>query len=118
MSDDEVRETAKALAVEAVRSHLELSDKTRVKTSIGTAVAICATIVGATWAASWGIQTYLHSIEDGQSAIVKALEYKVPQQQLASWAYALQNANRPVPASGLVVPDPAQFRPAENKSDK
>lgn len=106
MSNEEI----KATAVEAVREHLVLSDKTRVKTSVGTAAAVCVTIVGATWAASWGIQTYLHRIEDGQGRIESALQYKVPERQLASWAYALKNANTPIPAAGLAVPDPAQFR--------
>jgi hypothetical protein len=112
MSFDEITEHAKKVATEEVARRVEISEKTRLRMSLFTAIAVCLTIIGATWAASWGIQNYLHQIQDGQADIVKAMEYRVPEQQFTSWAYALQNANRPIPAVGLIVPDPAQFKPA------
>ncbi len=99
----------KRVAVEAVRQQLELSEKTRVKTSVANAVAICVTIIGATWAASWGIQNYLHDIRDGQSRIEMALSYKVSVSQFAAWANQLERANRTTVPT-LIVPDTPQSK--------
>lgn len=96
MSEEEVR----ALAVEEVKRHLELSDKTRVKLSLTTAISICATIIAATWF----VGGYLNRIQAGQDRIELGLSYKISREQFAEWARQLDRMNRgTVPA--LVVPE-------------
>lgn len=105
MSDSD-REDVKQEAAEAVRRHLELSDKTRIKSSIGTTLSVCVTIIVATWTAAWVISNYLHDIRDGQSRIESTLNYKVSVGQFRGWVYSLDHANRTIdPAKGLSVPD-------------
>jgi hypothetical protein len=110
MSDHDIEEV-KNHAAKIVSDRLEISDKTRVKVSIGTAAAICFTIIGATWGASWAVGSYLNDLKDGQKQMETTLAYMVPQSQLTSFAHALDAANRDIPPHGLNVPEPEQFRP-------
>lgn len=110
MSQEELEEL-KQHAAKVVSDRLEISNKTRVRVSIGTAAAVCLTIIGATWSASWGIQSYLGDLKDGQKDLSKALAYMVPESQLTEFAHALDTANRDVLPHGLNVPEPSQFRP-------
>ena len=111
MSQEELEELKKH-AAEVVSAKLEISEKTRVRVSIGTAIAVCATIIGATWGASWGIQNYLGDLKDGQKRMETELAYMVPESQLTAFAHALDTANRDIPPHGLTVPEPAQYHPA------
>ena len=102
MSEDQIR----AEAVRVVKEHLEISDKSRVKTSLGTAAAIIVTIIGSTIGATWAVGKYVESVNAGQERIENTLSYKVSEGQFRAWAYALNNANRTIdPARGLTVPD-------------
>ena len=98
-------EEVKAHAVEAVRAHLELSDKTRLRFSLFQAVAICLTIIGATWSASWAIGTRLRDISDGQSRLESALSYRVSVGQFNTWRFDFDQANRAIDGGkGVKVP--------------
>ena len=115
MSEDERNEIKRA-AAEAVAKHLEISDKDRVKLSIKTAVAICLTIVGATWSAAWVVGSYLNDIRAGQERIESALNYKVSYGQFSEWVTQLDRQNRQTVPS-LIVPLPERASsPASNGS--
>jgi hypothetical protein len=102
MSEDDVR----AEAVKVVKEHLEISDKTRVKTSIGTAAAIIATIIGSCVGGTWAVGRYVENIEEGQSRIESIINYKVSVSQFKAWANALDKQNRKLDGgNGLNVPD-------------
>lgn len=102
MSTEEI----KATAVEAVCQHLELSEKTRVRLSVGTTIAICCSIIGATWCASWAIGNKLRDIGDGQARLESSLSYRVSVGQFASWSVQLERQNRGMDGGkGLVVPE-------------
>lgn len=107
MSDEEIR----SQAVEVVREHLELSDKTRIRTNLRNAVLIIGAIVTGTVA----VCTYLNRISTSQDRIEASLLYKVPEGELVSWANALDKANRSIQQKdgtlGLNVPDPTMYRP-------
>ena len=107
MSDEEI----KAQAVEAVRTHLELSEHTRIKTSLRNACLIIGAFISGTIA----VCTFLNRISNSQDRIEASLLYKVPEAQLTGWANALERANRTVQLKdgtlGLIVPDPQQYRP-------
>jgi hypothetical protein len=95
MSDDDVR----AKAVEAVREHLELSEKTRIKTSVRTSLGVMGSIILGTVA----VCTYLNKISNSQDRMEASLNYKVSIHQFETWVSALDHQNRmTVPA--LVVP--------------
>jgi hypothetical protein len=96
MSDDEI----KAAAVEAVRQHLELSDKTRVRMSIKMAITVCFTIIGATWVMS----RYMLAITNGQERLEAALNSKVSYAQFEAWTRQLDRMNR-VSMPAMVVPE-------------
>lgn len=107
MSEDETRR----IAAEAVKDHLEISEKTRVKTSVKNAAAICGSLILATVA----VCGYLNRIANAQDRIETSLTFKVPEAQLVGFANALDRANRGVQnkdgSLGITVPDPTDFRP-------
>jgi hypothetical protein len=85
MSDEE-----KAIQVEAVRKHLEISDKTRIRTSLGTAGAVCMAIIGA----AFSVTHYLDKISESQERIEASLTYKVSKTEFSDWANQLDKVNR------------------------
>lgn len=98
MSEEEI----KAAAVRVMREHLEVSEKTRVNTSIATTTALVLAIVGATWA----LAGVLHDIRDGQTRVEEGMGYKMNVAQFRAWTFALDRANRTIdPARGLNVPE-------------
>jgi hypothetical protein len=102
MSEEEVR----AAAVRVVKEHLELSDATRVKTSLATAAAIIVTIIGSTIGATWAVGKYVEGVNAGQTRIEDALTYKVSNGQFRAWTVALDKANRKLqPGQDLNVPE-------------
>ena len=106
MSDEEI----KAQAVEAVRTHLELSEHTRIKTSLRNACLIIGAFISGTIA----VCTLLNRISNSQDRIEASLLYKVPEAQLTGWANAFDRSNRDVQRKGgdfgLIVPDPILYR--------
>lgn len=107
MSEEETRR----IAGEALAAHLELSDKTRVKTSVRNAVMIVGSIISMTVV----VCGYLNRIATAQDRIEMSLAYKVPEAQLIGFANALDRMNRGVTnkdgSLGLTVPDPVAYRP-------
>lgn len=118
MSDEEIR----VRAVEAVREHLEISDATRQSTSLKTAWAIISAVIGATAIATWIVAGFLHANQMSLDRIEGQLEWKIPEQQLVSWANALDHLNRNVQqkdgVTGLNVPDPSSYRPVSANQPK
>lgn len=108
MSEEETRR----IAAETLRDHLELSEKTRVKTSVKNAFAIVGTLIAATVA----VCGYLNRISNSQERIEATLLYKVPEAQLIGFANALDRMNRGVQNKdgtlGITVPDPTSYRPS------
>jgi hypothetical protein len=107
MSEAE-REDAKEVAVQAVKEHLEISEKTRVRTSIKNAVGIGATVVAGTVA----VCTYLNKMSNSEDRIEATLNNKVSFSEFTSWTQALDRANRTTVPT-LVVP--AVVQPEEKK---
>jgi uncharacterized membrane protein len=106
MSGEE-REEARRIAAEAVKDHLEITEKTRLKTSIKNAAGIMTSVVIATVA----VCTLLNKISNSQDRIELSLGYKVSEEQFKDWAADLATLNRTIdPAKGLVVPKPALYR--------
>lgn len=110
MSEGE-KDEARRIAVEAVKDHLEISEKTRVRTSIRNAFAIVGTLIAATVA----VCSFLNKLSNSQERIEASLLYKVPEAQLIGFANAMDRLNRGVQnkdgSLGLTVPDPTAFRP-------
>lgn len=104
-------EETKRIAAEAVAAHLEISEKTRVKTSVKNAFALVGTLIASTVV----VCGYLNHIVNSQERIEAALSYKVPEAQLIGFANALERQNRGVTNKdgtlGLTVPDPVAYRP-------
>ena len=96
--------------MEAVREHLEISEKTRIKTSLRNACLIVGVFISGTVA----ICTFLNRIVNSQDRIETSLLYKVPEAQLVAWSNALDKSNRGVQQKdgslGLIVPDPVAYR--------
>ncbi len=102
-----------------------ISDRTKIKISIAGVLAICCSIIGATWAArgyleSWKgeLTDHFTKIESSQNKMVAdvaeakaALSYKWSANQMTIWAAQLDRANRTVRRGdaefGLIVPDPS-----------
>jgi hypothetical protein len=104
---ESIREGVRIYATEAVREHLEISEKTRIKATLRQTIAIIAAIVIGVAAAC----TFLNRLVNGQDRIEVTMGYMVPQSQFSSWANALDKANRDLPPHGLTVPDTYQYRP-------
>lgn len=97
MSEEDI----KARAVEAVREHLEVTEKTRIRTTVKSAIAVVGAIIAATIA----VCTYLNKISNSQDRVESSLHYKVSVHQFETWVSALDHQNRlAVPA--LIVPIP------------
>lgn len=95
----EDKEDAKRIATECVQEHLEISEKTRVRTSIRNAILVGCAIVSSTAA----VCSYLNKISNGQDRIEAGLNHKVSFSTLTQWVDDLDHANRQtVPL--LVVP--------------
>jgi hypothetical protein len=109
MSRDEI-ESINQSHLKDVRQALEISDKSKFKLNVGTAVAICFFICGG----SWKICTYLDKIQS-------SLQYKWSSGDQSSWASALGEANKTVQRSdgtqGLSVPDPRLIYKDNQESD-
>lgn len=108
----------------AAKERLWISDRTKVKVGIASAAAICAAIVGATWATrgaieAWRNELSSHFMKVEQSQILlgqkldatnNALTYKWTVSQMEQWANQLDKANRDVQRTGamtgLNIPDP------------
>ena len=116
MSEHDISELAKQRAAEAVAAHLEISEKTRIKTSVRNAIGIVVAVVTGTVS----VCAYLNHISNSQDRIELALTYKVPDAQLTAWANALDKANRGIAQKdgslGLIVPDPSAFRPRPQRA--
>ncbi len=107
MSEEDIR----AVAVEAVRVHLEdietrrsISDKSKLQTSVRNAFAICITIILATSGGTWAVAQRLNSIQNAQDRIEAGLNYKVGVGQFRAWAAQLDRMNR-TSVPGLFVPE-------------
>jgi len=121
MSHEEeiIRQHAKEVADEAVKSALEardaerkraleINDKTIVRTSAQNAARIIVAIIVGTLTVS----AFMYRIVLGQDRMQSAIEELVPQSQFASWATALDHQNRNLGGVGIIVPDPADYSPA------
>ena len=101
MSEIEV-EAAKAIAVEAVRTHLQSVEKKKFALSMGTACAL----IGAICYGTWICNNTLHDLRDGQDRIERSLSYRVSVGTFNSWAVKLERQNRMIDGGkGLQVPD-------------
>ena len=101
MSEIEV-EAAKAIAVEAVRTHLQSVEKKKFALSVGTACAV----IGAICYGTWICNNTLHDLHDGQERIERSLSYRVSVGTFNSWAVKLERQNRALDGGkGLQVPD-------------
>lgn len=105
-----------------------VSDRTKIKVSIALALSICATIIGATWAArgyleGWkgDLSDHFQKVESSQAKIASdlaltraSLTFKWSESQMVIWAAALDKSNRSVrrieTETGLQVPDPTSIR--------
>jgi hypothetical protein len=116
MSADDIREIAKKHATEAVAEALEVSDRTKVKTSLRNAYLIVVTIVGATAA----VCAYLNRLSNSQERMEEQMAWKVPEEQLVDTMIALERGNRDLVhkdgSLGLNGVDPRLFRPAPPSS--
>lgn len=105
-----------------------ISDKTKIKFSIAGVIAICSTLIGATWYTRGTIEdwrgdlsAHFSAIEKSQDKLVaqltatnNALNYKWTTSQMEQWTNALDKTNRDIPhvggtTTGLNVPDPLGF---------
>ena len=107
MSEQDLHEQAKRVAVETVAQHLELNEKTRVKTTVRQLISLFIVVIMATIS----VCAFLNRLSNGQDRIEHALSYAVPESQFSDWANALDKANREIPPHGLNVPDTRTFRP-------
>lgn len=97
---------------------LWISDKTKIKFTLFGVLAICATIVGSTWAARGyledfrgGIYTQFSELKASQDKMTAALNYKWTVGQMEQWTNLLDKQNRDLlrkdnTSVGLLVPDP------------
>ena len=101
MSDVEM-ETAKAIAVEAVKTHLQSVEKKKFALSVGTAILVVGSIVSGTWICN----NTLHDLKDSTARIDSKLTYRVSVNQFRDWALKLERSNRNItPGRDLTVPD-------------
>ena len=95
-------ETAKAIAVEAVKTHLQSVEKKKFALSVGTACAVVSAIVFGTWVCN----NTLRDLKDGQNRMETALSYRVSVGQFNAWSNQLERQNRSLEGGkGLNVPD-------------
>lgn len=101
MSTEEM-ETAKAIAVEAVKTHLQSVEKKKFALSVGTAISVVGAIAWGTWICN----NTLHDLRDSTARIDSKLTYRVSVTQFKDWALHLERANRNLaPGKDLTVPD-------------